>query len=373
MRLEIVREPASSESVSNDRPVRHHGGVSLAGAEFGSQRPEFSNRNPGICGRDYIYPSEPTITYFAQQGLGLLRLPFRSERLQPELGQPLDAAELQRIHQVLHLAAEHDAQVILDLHNYARYRMVVSGRTRSVVIDESVGGETPMSRAALADFWRRAAEEFADSRAIAGFGLMNEPHDFGGADWKVISQTAVTSIRSVDHHVTIFVAGEGWSNAHRFEEVNGPRAWIDDPANGPCSEAHCYFDDDATGQYRQATRPSWPMIRELHDHGANRVSPFVEWCRRNRDCVVSWASLAFLGTKPAGTPYYGECWRRCRGGNDRFLLGRRRVVARLSVVVAAVRRFHPARAASEINTRTPDRKRRAESRKWSTNMRFVRL
>jgi endoglucanase len=254
----------------------------LAGAEFGSHRPEFSHREPGLHGRDYIYPSEQTIAYFAEQGLGLLRLPFRWERLQREIGKPLDPDELQRIHRVLHLAAEHGAQVILDLHNYARYRMVLSGRPRSVVIDEQVGGDRLVPRSALADLWRRLAEEFVDSRAIAGFGLMNEPHDMGGSDWKGISQAAVTAIRSVDREVTIIVSGDGWSNAHRFEEVNGPRAWIDDPAGRTAYEAHCYFDADATGQYRRSHAAELADDPQLIDRGVKRLGVFLEWCRRNK-------------------------------------------------------------------------------------------
>src|SRR6185437_782334 len=146
------------DSTRQTAPTQWRGGVSLAGAEFGSQRPEFSNRNPGRYGRDYIYPSERTIAYFTQQGLGLLRLPVRWERLQPELRQPLDAAELNRIHHVLHLAAEHGAQVILDLHNYGRYRMDWFGKPRSVIIDEQLQGDRPVSREALADLWQRLAE-----------------------------------------------------------------------------------------------------------------------------------------------------------------------------------------------------------------------
>ena len=259
----------------------------MAGAEFGSQRPEFSNRDPGTHGRDYIYPSERTIAYFAEQGLGLLRLPIRWERLQPELGQPLLAAEVKRIHQVLHLAAEHGAHVILDLHNYARYRLVLSGRPRSVAIDEQVGGERPVPRTALADLWRRMAEEFADSRAIAGFGLMNEPHDLGTSDWKAISQAAVDAVRSVDHDVTIFVSGDGWANAHRFEEVNGPKAWIDDPAGRTAYEAHCYFDADSTGQYRRSYAQELADDPQLADRGAKRLGVFLAWCRRNQGAGLS--------------------------------------------------------------------------------------
>ena len=48
------------------------------------------------------------------------------------------------------------------------------------------------------------------------------------------------------------MAGNGWSNAHRFVEVNGSQAWIEDRAGRVLYEAHCYFDADATGKYRRS-------------------------------------------------------------------------------------------------------------------------
>jgi endoglucanase len=60
-------------------------GVSLCGAEFGAEKADFSNENPGVFGRDYTYNSERTTAYFCDHDLRLLRLPFRWERLQPRL------------------------------------------------------------------------------------------------------------------------------------------------------------------------------------------------------------------------------------------------------------------------------------------------
>src|SRR5690348_2990449 len=68
-------------------------GVSLAGAEFGTQKADFCNDNPGAFGRDYTYNSERTVAYFCEKNFGLLRLPLRWERVQPRPGQALDEAE----------------------------------------------------------------------------------------------------------------------------------------------------------------------------------------------------------------------------------------------------------------------------------------
>ena len=312
----------SQEQPATAPPDRHLGGVSLAGAEFGSHHPEFSNRNPGLHGHDYIYPSERTIAYFAEQGLGLLRLPIRWERLQPEFGKPLAPDELKRMHQVLHLAAEHGAQVILDLHNYARYQVVLSGRSRSVVIDERIAGERPVPRSALADLWQRLAEEFADSRAIAGFGLMNEPHDLGNSDWKLISQAAVTAIRSVDHEVTIFVSGDGWANAHRFEEVNGPKAWIDDPAKRARPTKRIAISTPTPPVNTAAATPrNWPTIRNWPIAVRSDWPCFCSGAARTR-CAAFWANSAFRATTPAGKPSCGQRWRRCAARTWPAAIGR---------------------------------------------------
>ena len=67
--------------------------MSLAGAEVGVG-PNFCNSNPGKFGKAYTYNSERCFAYFAEQGITLFRVPFRWERMQPRLGQPLDRAEL---------------------------------------------------------------------------------------------------------------------------------------------------------------------------------------------------------------------------------------------------------------------------------------
>src|SRR5262249_32852499 len=84
----LGRSPAAQAAPAPRR------GVSLAGAEFGADGGGFSQRSLGVLGRDYTYQSERTVAYFCEQGLGLLRLPVRWERLQPRLGEALDEKEL---------------------------------------------------------------------------------------------------------------------------------------------------------------------------------------------------------------------------------------------------------------------------------------
>ena len=258
------------------------GGVALAGAEFGTDRADFSNANAGKYGADYQYPQRQTIEYFANHELGLLRVPFRWERIQPRLQSPLDPAELARLRQVVAQARACGASVVLDLHNYGRYHLQRNGAARAVVVDEVVDRQVLVSRAALADVWRRLAAEFAGDATVAGLGLMNEPHDLGGANWQQISQSVVTAIRQVNRDAYVIVPGDGWSNAHRFDELNGPRAWIQDPAGRVVYEAHCYFDSDASGKYVRSFESELRDDPRLVARGAQRLRVFLDWCRRNQ-------------------------------------------------------------------------------------------
>jgi len=290
---------------SDDRPFKVpqraiRGGVSLAGAEFGVDNPRFSNANPGAYGEDYKYPERRTIEYFAACGLGLLRIPFRWERLQPNLGQPLNSKELNRIQQVVAWAGECGAQIVLDTHNYGRYQLSLAGRPRSVVIDEKIDGEVAVSRDDFADYWRRIGAEFNGNKTVLGLGLMNEPHDMGHSDWKAISQTAVDAIRTVNREAYVIVAGNGWSSAQRFPEINGSSPWISDPAQRVVYEAHCYFDADASGKYSHSFAEELLRDPQLPQRGAKRIAVFLDWCRRNR-------VAGFLGE--FGIPGASEGWR----------------------------------------------------------------
>jgi endoglucanase len=256
-------------------------GVSLAGPEFGTERPGFSNASPGVFGRDYTYNSERTVAYFCTRGFSLLRLPLRWERLQPRLGQALDEGELGRVRGFVGWARAHGGEVILDVHNYGRY-VVGGGGPRDCVIDQPAAGTAPVTRGHFADLWRRLSRDFRDEPAVYAYGLMNEPRDMGSSDWAGISQAAVDAVRGEGDRKRILVAGDGWSNAERFGEVNGPRAWVEDAAGEVLYEAHCYFDHDHSGRYEFDYGAELAADARLEQRGADRLRPFLRWCAANR-------------------------------------------------------------------------------------------
>jgi endoglucanase len=255
--------------------------VNLSGAEFGTGR-DFCNDNPGQFGRAYTYNSEQSVGYFAQHGIPLIRLPFRWERIQPRLGMPLEPAELERIRLFLRWAQRHGATVILDPHNYGRYRLRHAGQIVDAVIDQEIGGSTPVTRQHFADVWTRLSAAFGSDPAVAAYGLMNEPHDMGRSDWKAIAQAAVDAIRRRGDRRLILVPGDSYSNSERWAKVNGESAWINDPAGSVAYEAHCYFDSNYSGTYRMSYDAELKRDPTLEDRGRRRIVPFLAWCSRNR-------------------------------------------------------------------------------------------
>jgi endoglucanase len=276
-----LRLPAALFPRSGAPRQRGRRGVSLAGPEFGTERPGFCNTSPGMYGQDYTYNSEQTVAYFSAQGFTLLRLPLRWERLQPRLGQDLDEAELSRVKGFVGWARAHGGEVILDVHNYGRY-ILGGDRPRECVIDQPAARTALVSRGHFADLWRRLSWAFRDEQAVCAYGLMNEPHDMGGSDWKGISQAAVDAIRAETDRKPILVAGDGWSSAERFGEVNGPRAWVADPAGEVLYEAHCYFDHDNSGHYEHDYAEELAADARLEKRGIDRLRPFLRWCAANR-------------------------------------------------------------------------------------------
>ena len=83
-------------------------GVVLSGGDFTP-----GGAYPG----NYGYPPNASIDYYASKGMGVIRLPFLWERVQPVKNGPLDATEMSRIGPVVDYALSRDLKVGLDVHN----------------------------------------------------------------------------------------------------------------------------------------------------------------------------------------------------------------------------------------------------------------
>lgn len=231
-------------------------GINISGAEFGSIG--------GTVNKDYVWPSNQTITYFADKGFDTIRLPFRWERLQPKIGEAFDTDEFNRLKESVSLIKSHGMRVILDPHNYARYG------------DDLVGSEK-VPDSAFADLWARLAKLYANDPDII-FGLMNEPNRMPITQWLSAANAASLAIRAEGANNLVLVPGTAWSGAHSWMtpidgEPNGVvMARYVDPANNFAFEVHQYLDDDFSGTKGNCSRA---------DDAAKALKAFTAWLRTN--------------------------------------------------------------------------------------------
>ncbi len=188
-------------------------GVNLSAAEFGfagDDKAREASHIPGIHGADYIYADASHFDYFHGVGMNTFRIPFRWERIQPTLGGALDTDELARLAGVVDYATGLGANVILDVHNYARY-YTPTGR--------EVLGTPQLTNADFSNLWSRLGAEFSANERVI-FGLMNEPHDMLTETVVSFTNDALTALRAMDVGTPnlVLVQGNGYSGAHSWEQ-----------------------------------------------------------------------------------------------------------------------------------------------------------
>ena len=233
-------------------------GVSLAGAEFAA------GSLPGNYGSDYMYPTTDSVKYYKEKGMNIVRLPFLWERLQPTLNEPFDAAELSRLVSFVKTVTLSGETVLLDPHNYARYRGNVIG-----------SGAVPES--AFADLWRRLASQFKGNERVI-FGLMNEPNSMPSEQWLSAANAALAAIRTAHASNVVFVPGNAWTGTHSWNEswYGTPNSvvmkGINDPGHNFVFEVHEYLDGDASGGSADCASATI---------GVERMQDFTNWLRTN--------------------------------------------------------------------------------------------
>lgn len=224
------------------------------------------------------FPSAPDIDFVKQSGFRTARLPFAWERMQPVLNGPLDATYSAAMKSFIAAAGAAGLKVIADCHNYGRYNSTwhaqVAGGENITPGTGDILGSAALPYTAFADLWTKVATLLKDTVGLGGYGLMNEPHDMGGASvWPSAAQAAVNAIRAVDTATPVLVAGDGWSSAMNWRLVNETLA-ITDPSNKIVYEAHQYFDANADADYAGTYEQEggYPNV------GLDRVQPFIDWC-----------------------------------------------------------------------------------------------
>ncbi len=235
-------------------------GINLSGAEYAG-----CAKAGARYGYDYIYPSNADLDAFLALGVNTFRLPFCWERLQPALMGSLDAAELSRIDAVVKHITDANANIVLDLHNYARYGSTVLAASGTV------------TKTQLANVWQQIATHYRSNNKVI-FGLMNEPHDITSELWLDAANAAISSIRSTGATNLVLVPGVAWTGAHSWTSTSYGTSnavsmvKITDSAHNFAYEVHQYFDSDSSGTSSTCVDVNI---------GVTRIAAFSAWARTN--------------------------------------------------------------------------------------------
>jgi aryl-phospho-beta-D-glucosidase BglC (GH1 family) len=198
----------------------------------------FSRSSPGTYGGDYVYPDRADFEYLRGRGLNVTRVPFRWERVQPQLNGALKSAELARLKGCFDAASAVGMRVIPNVNTYG-------GKYYFSAWSSGVLGSTRVPISAYKDLWVRLAEVWNGHPAIAGYDIMNDVFNLPGGipTWERASQAAVDGIRTRDDNTRIWVAGwlarPGYKNGLFCFVANHPRAWITGTNIG--YTAHAYY------------------------------------------------------------------------------------------------------------------------------------
>jgi hypothetical protein len=332
--------PGCLWSESSAQPARPASlGTNLSGMEWA--QPGIRRNASTLPNVHFTVPRKADVAWLAQNGFRKNRLPVLWEMLQPVLfdsrpdaatralvGEPgeFHAQYAQCITDVLDAHAAAGATCILDLHNYGRYRDfryqpdgTVAGLRRpptplhraytedgNAIVERifSLAPGATLTQAQFADFWARAARRWKDHPGLAGWGLMNEPHDMpapgrteasegGGEDlaiWPAYARAAIAAIRQVDAKTPIYVASNEWSQATALADKNPGF-----PLQGAnlVYEVHLYLDAASNGHafdYDSEVRKGFSAgvgRRAIDaDTGVKRLEQAVRWARRHEAQVA---------------------------------------------------------------------------------------
>ena len=261
--LGAIALPRASQAAAFAQPASRQKlrGVALAGAEFGQLV-------PGQHGRDYFYPTAADFAFCRAQAFTTVRLPFRWERLQPDLNAQFDREEWALLSSAIRSARKSGLKLILDPHNYAHRRV----RDDDFTVDHLIGSPA-VPTAAFAAFWSQLAKRTAkDSHVVCG--LMNEPADISADAWLDIANEAIAAIRQHNTSTLILVPGTAYSGAHSwFAAGNTALERVRDSAQNYAIEVHQYLDADSSGRAGE-------VVSETI--GVERLQAFQDWARAHK-------------------------------------------------------------------------------------------
>src|SRR5687767_15023244 len=129
----------------------------------------FSNHDTGRYNVCYRYDGQETFDYLAARGHDLVKIEFRWEILQRELGEPLHPKSIERLEAVVDRARTAGLKVVLSMHNFGAYWLWDGERGVRRPI-----GSAKVSFGDFADVWRRLSNRFREVPNVY-YAIMSEP------------------------------------------------------------------------------------------------------------------------------------------------------------------------------------------------------
>ena len=206
-------------------------GVNLAGAEF------------EMIGGRWKWPHLENLNYYLSLGVKVFRIPFKWNRLQPDIAKPLEPAALEGLDRLVGRAVGEGAVVLLDMHDY--------GRRDKIVIGDGTSAATLESYAA---FWGELAQRYGKN-SLVWYGLMNEPHDQDPILNLNTQNAACAEIRRRGATGTVLFSGIAWTGAHSWTKTSNGTVMLQafDPADNYGFDMHQYLDKGFGGSNPIAT------------------------------------------------------------------------------------------------------------------------
>jgi endoglucanase len=225
-------------------------GINLAGAEF-----------EAIGGR-WEWPKMDNLAYYLGKGFTIFRIPFRWDRLQPELRGPLKEEALKGLDALIMAINAKNAIAVLDAHDYGRRQKAIIGAKGS-----------PVTSADFADFWGRMARRYR-ARPLVWYNLMNEPHDMPAEANLAAQNAACKAIRDAGARAMVLFSGVAWTGAHSWIGSGNGKVMLGarDPANNYAFDVHQYLDPGFGGSNKQAV----PGV------GSHILNGVTNWARTHR-------------------------------------------------------------------------------------------
>jgi endoglucanase len=246
---------SSPPQAANYNPTGYFSGVNLSAGEFGK-----GNQ----LNRNYTYPTDAELAYFQGKGLKIVRIPFKWERVQPQMRGELDALNLAQLDRCVTTASRLHLVVLLDPHNYGGRN--VGGKIALIGVDPQLSNDD------FNDFWVKLANHYKDN-PLVWFGLMNEPHKQTAVQVAATMQSAVDAIRSAGANNRILVPGTSWTGAHSWIKSGNGAAFANfkDPGNNFAFEVHQYLDKDNSGTHKEV----------VSGKGSTCLVAFTTWAREH--------------------------------------------------------------------------------------------